>query len=284
MFRGEEKQARPRLCPACGTLVGSTATKCHECGASLTFSLAAASRALGSLLPTESPVTYCILALNGLMFVLSLMVSQRLLEGGGFLSMSSEALYRLGARQTIAILEGQWWRLVIPIFLHGSVLHILMNTWVLMDLGPQLEELYGSSRYLFLYILTGVLSFVVSTWWNLLARGGYGISIGASGALMGLVGLMLAITTLRSGAHMQMVRAQLLRWLVYIGLFGLLSATDNAAHAGGLAAGFLLGKIVDDRQPISAAERKRAYALAWLAALVVFVSFVFMLRNYFRAG
>ena len=47
MFHSEPKTMRPRLCPACGTLVGSTATKCHQCGASMTFSMAAASRSLG---------------------------------------------------------------------------------------------------------------------------------------------------------------------------------------------------------------------------------------------
>ena len=49
MFHSEPKTLRPRLCPACGTLVGATATKCHQCGASMTFSLAAASRSLSKL-------------------------------------------------------------------------------------------------------------------------------------------------------------------------------------------------------------------------------------------
>jgi len=285
-FHSSSQQARPRLCPACGTLVGSTSTKCHQCGASLTFSLAAASRSLSSLMPTASPVTYAISGLNFLLFLVSLLISMRATGSFGLLGgISGQVLYRLGARQAIAVLSGQLWRLVVPIFLHGGLLHIAMNTWVLMDLGPQVEEVYGSARYLFLYVATGIFSFVVSTVWSLVAYGGGGTGIGASGALMGLIGLMLAITTRRGGAYMQAVRGQLLRWVGYILVFGILvSGIDNAAHIGGLAAGFLLGRVVADREPADASERKRAYALGWTTGLVVLVSFAVMLVHYFRGG
>jgi membrane associated rhomboid family serine protease len=86
-----------------------------------------------------------------------------------------------------------------------------------------------------------------------------------------------AITTRRGGNYMRMVRGQLLRWLAYILVFGLLfSGIDNAAHLGGLGAGFLLGKIMADREPADASERKRAYALGWLAGLTVAGSFAAM--------
>jgi membrane associated rhomboid family serine protease len=266
--------------------VGASASKCHQCGASLTFSLAAASRSLSTLLPAESPVTYIVLGLNFLLFAVSLMASVG--AGGRFsllASIRSDVLRRLGARDSILISHGQWWRLVMPMFLHGGLLHIAMNTWVLMDVGPQVEELYGSGRYLFLYVTTGVVSLVASTAWNVATLGGYGIGIGASGALMGLIGAMIAITTRRGGAYMQMIRAQLLRWVAYILILGIMvSGVDNAAHLGGLAAGFLLGRVMADREPATAAERKRAYALGWLAGLVVVVSFAAMLLQYFRVA
>lgn len=286
LFRSSSAPGRPRLCPTCGTLVGASASKCHQCGASLTFSLAAASRSLSTLLPAESPVTYIVLGLNFLLFAVSLMASVG--AGGRFsllASIRSDVLRRLGARDSILISHGQWWRLVMPMFLHGGLLHIAMNTWVLMDVGPQVEELYGSGRYLFLYVTTGVVSLVASTAWNVATLGGYGIGIGASGALMGLIGAMIAITTRRGGAYMQMIRAQLLRWVAYILILGIMvSGVDNAAHLGGLAAGFLLGRVMADREPATAAERKRAYALGWLAGLVVVVSFAAMLLQYFRVA
>jgi len=282
IFRSQPQERRPRMCPACGTLVGSEARKCHECGANLTFSLAAASRSLSGLLPTESPITYIIVGLNFLLFVVSLLATMRLSqESGGqglnlFGGINGLVLDRLGASRPLVLINGEWWRLVMAIFLHGGILHIAMNTWVLMDIGPQVEEVYGSARYLFLYIATGIAGFLAS------AITGH-FSVGASGALMGLIGLMLAITTRRGGAYMQMIRGQLIRWVVYILVLGfVVRGIDNAAHLGGLAAGFLLGRVMADREPMNATERKRAYALGWAAGLVVVASFAAMLAHYFR--
>jgi len=286
LFRGEAKESRPRLCPACGTLVGASATKCHECGASMTFSLAAASRSLAGLLPTESPVTYVVLGVNALLFLVSMVASAQMGSQQGFSlfgGINGEVLLRLGARQSLLILSGEWWRLIVPIFLHGGLLHIVMNSWVLMDLGPQLEELYGSARYLFLYIAIGIFSFAVSTVWNLYTFAGYGLAIGASGSLMGLIGLMLAITTKRGGAMMQMMRRQLIKWVIYIFILGfVIGGIDNAAHLGGLVAGYGLGRVFADREPMNASERTRAYALGWIAAVVVIGSFAAMLLQYFH--
>ncbi len=63
------------MCPACGTLVGATANRCHQCGASMTFSIAAASRSLGRLMPATSPATYAILTLSCLLYGVSLLRS-----------------------------------------------------------------------------------------------------------------------------------------------------------------------------------------------------------------
>ncbi len=285
LFRPAPSEARPRLCPACGKLVGASATKCHECGAHLTFSLTAASRSLASLLPTESPVTYFLLGLNFFFFGVALLATLQV--GGGlplFGGISGEVLLRLGGRQTILILHGEWWRLVMPIFLHGGLLHFLFNSLVLLDLGRQVESLYGSARYLFVYVLTGVAGFLVSTAWNLYAAGGYGLSIGASGALMGLVGVLLAVTRRRGGSYMRAVRSSLIRWVLYIFVLGLFFRFDNAAHLGGLASGYLLGLLLADREPYGPVERRRAYLLGWLAALVVAASLFSMLFGYFRAA
>jgi len=243
-------------------------------------------RGLLSLLPDTSPLTYLILGVNSLLFLVSLMATVSATHSFGlFGGIRGDVLLRLGARQSLLIFDGQVWRLVMPIFLHGSLMHFAMNTWVLIDLGPQLEEVYGSARYLFLYLATGILGFLASTAWSLFHYAGGGISIGASGALMGMIGLMLAIGMRRGGTAMRALRTQLLRWVLYIFILGfVIPGTDNAAHLGGLAAGFLLGKVFVDREPLTAEERKRAYALGWLAALVVVASFVAMLADFFKAG
>ena len=65
LFGGGDEQPRPKICPACGALVGISATRCHECGTSLTFSLAAASMSLGGLIGGETSITTLILSQHG---------------------------------------------------------------------------------------------------------------------------------------------------------------------------------------------------------------------------
>ena len=282
-FRSEPKQMRPRLCPACGTLVGASATKCHQCGASTTYSFAAASKSLGRWMPQTSPVTYAMLTICCVMYVLSFIITMRVQDGGGLSGglmnlggIATQVNYRLGASLPLAYNLGQPWRIVTAVFLHGGLLHIGFNMWVLMDIGPMVEEMYGSARYFFLYIFSGAFGYVVSS-----AMGH--LSVGASGALLGLIGALLAATTGRTSLAAQSLRSALIRWLIYIGVLGLLmSGTDNAAHVGGLASGYLLGRIMADRQPADVSERNRANLLGWGAGIAVAVSFGFMVLNYLQ--
>jgi rhomboid protease GluP len=147
---------------------------------------------------------------------------------------------------------------------------------VLMDVGPILEELYGSARYLFVYIATGVAGYLLSS-----AMGKF--SVGGSGALLGLIGVLLALTTGRRDASLQMLRGQLIRWLIYIAVMGLVfSGIDNYAHLGGCIAGYLLGRSMTPREPVTAEERKRAYFLGWGTGILVAASFAVMVLRYFH--
>jgi rhomboid protease GluP len=282
---GESEQPRPKLCPACRTLVGAGATRCHQCGASMTFSMAAASRSLVRLLPATSPATYAILTLSCLIYAVTLALTIRSSGFGGlsgglfnFGAIGGEVLQRVGASLPWPVDLVQPWRLVAAVFLHGSLLHIFFNMWVLMDIGPQIEELYGSARYLFIYVVAGIGGYVVSSaFWH--------FSVGGSGALLGLIGVLLAMTVGRRTAGMQMLRGQLIRWLIYIGIWGLLfPGIDNWAHAGGLATGFILGKLMADRPPATPEEQKLAYALGWAAALVIVASFAMVALGILRRG
>src|SRR5260370_8673318 len=136
-FRLDPQAARPRLCPPRHTLVGATATRCHECGASLTFSLAAASKSLSGILPSETPITMLIFVINILLFGVSLLATMRATEGFNlFVSISGVALSRMGGSRIYLILGGEWGRLVMAVFLHGTPLPISMNSRLLHDLRP----------------------------------------------------------------------------------------------------------------------------------------------------
>src|SRR6516162_4096663 len=227
MFGGGER--RPQLCPACGALVGIHATRCHECGTNLRFSLAAMSKGLAGVFGGRAPMTTGIVTVNVILFAVELMGTMQAGKGGGLAilwGMNGETLVRLGACYGPSIFIGrEWYRLVTAMFLHGGLIHIAFNMMVLMDLGPMVEEVYGSARFLFLYVVSGIASFAVG--------------------------------------------------LLFSGL-----RTDNWAHFGGLAAGFLLGKLFADRQPEAGSERTRAYALGWIAGAVVVASIVLMILHY----
>jgi rhomboid protease GluP len=276
---GEQQQPRPKICPACGALVGISATRCHECGASLWFSLAALSKKFSGLFgEQETPVTSAMLVANILMFGVSWVLTAQAGEAGGLhtlFGMSPEASYRLGASHPYPFfVQHQWWRLVTAMFLHGGLIHIGFNMMSLMQLGPALEELYGSARYLFLYVVTGAFGFLISV-----SSGHF--SLGASTALLGLVGLMLAVTTKRGGSYMRELRSRLISSVVILFILGFSGlGIDNFGHFGGLVAGFGLGKLFVDRQPMNSREKQVAYSLGWLAGLAVLVSFVMMLLHY----
>jgi rhomboid protease GluP len=278
LFGGGNKQPRPQICPNCGSLVGISATRCHNCGTNLKFSMAAVNRSLSGIFSGPAPVTTAILVANFLMFGIEWMASAA--EGGGgglsiLWGMGGAASYRLGLSSPYAIyVQHEWYRLITAMFLHGGLLHIGFNMYALMQLGPALEELYGSSRYFFLYIFTGAFGFLVSSFLG-------SNSLGASGGLLGLVGAMLAVTTKRGGAYMRQLRSQLISSVVFLLVLGFMGmGIDNKAHIAGLAAGFVLGKIFPDRQPMSVREKQVANALGWLAGIAVIASFALMILHY----
>ena len=281
----ESSQPRPQICPACRSLVGAGQTRCHNCGANMRFGMAAATRSLGRFMPTTSPATYSILTFSCFIYAVTLLLTIRhagfaSLSGGlfSFGSIDGEVLDRLGDSLPWNVNISEPWRFITAVFLHGSILHILFNMWVLMDIGPLIEELYGSARYLFMYVVAGIGGYVVSSFIG-------NRSVGGSGALLGLIGVLLAMTMGRRTAGMQMLRSSLIRWLIYIAVWGLLfPGIDNWAHGGGLVTGFILGKIFADRPPQTPQEVRLAYALGWIAALAVVVSFAMAVLTGARIG
>jgi len=161
-------------------------------------------------------------------------------------------------------------------------MHIVFNMWVLMDFGPEVEEVYGSARFFFIYVLTGIGGYLLSSLFGHFA-------IGGSGAILGVCGVVLAITTGRRDAAAEMLRSRVMRLLIYVAVlailpFGFFGNIDNMAHIGGLATGFAVGKIMADRPPGSPEERNRANALGWATALVVIASVAFMMKGLIQSG
>lgn len=159
-------------------------------------------------------------------------------SGYGFISFQSKDLLAVGANFRPLVADGQWWRLLTNMFLHGGLMHVLTNMYGLLFVGIFLEPLLGRWRYLALYLLTGILASCASIWWYPAT-----VSIGASGAIFGLYGMFLVLIITKVFTP-EFGKAFLTSTLIFIGfnlLMGITGGIDNAAHIGGLLSGFILG-------------------------------------------
>jgi rhomboid protease GluP len=159
----------------------------------------------------------------------------------GVLAFDSNTLIQFGAHWRQASEEGQPWRIATAIFLHGGLMHIAFNLFALMQVGPIIEQIFGRGRMLFLFMVTGIVGNVCSEMaMNVLA-------IGASGAIMGLIGVAAGWGQ-RDGTRMGInVRDQMVKWLIYTVMFGFMIHADNAAHIGGFVSGALFGYLYKPR-------------------------------------
>jgi rhomboid protease GluP len=152
------------------------------------------------------------------------------------------AMNALGAITGSLFATGQYRRLVTGMFLHGSLLHWFSNSWALLQLGGLYEEMFGSYRFLVVWFTTGICASAVSA----IHLPDGGMSVGASGAIFGLIGaFMFSITRSpywRDHPMSQGLRRQLVFWGAINIAFGLMTPViDNAAHIGGFVAGLLAG-------------------------------------------
>jgi rhomboid protease GluP len=170
-------------------------------------------------------VTYALLGVTVIVYAVQYFTQ---LPSGG------DLLMLWGGKINQAIVEGEWWRLVTPVFLHASLPHILFNMYFLYVVGPSLERFYGRMRYTLLYFLGGVAGNVASFYLS------DGISVGASTALFGLVAAN-AVFVYRNREFFGDRAGALLRNSVAIVavnlLIGLTPGIDNWGHIGGLLGG-----------------------------------------------
>jgi rhomboid protease GluP len=194
-----------------------------------------------------------------------------LASGVHWLSPTTESLIRWGADFGPRTIGGEWWRLASSMFIHIGVIHVAFNMVVLWDVGHIVERLLGNVGFLLTYVVAGLAGSLASLWWN-----PYVVSAGASGAVFGAYGALLGFVAFRHDAVPREIRDRLLKsglgFLVYNVLFGLsMKHIDMAAHAGGLAAGFLCGLVQSQRLSAAAAQGRlvRNLVVALLAALLL---------------
>lgn len=158
-----------------------------------------------------------------------------------------DVLVVLGASQASLVLSGQVWRLGTAMFLHAGLLHLAVNGWALYQLGGLVEILFGSRRLAAIYFSSGLTGSVASVGWGLVS--GIDVrSVGASGAIFGLLGALIAFLVRHRDRLRPEARSLLMQLLFWAGLNIFLGFTvpqiDNAAHLGGLFAGLIGGAVV----------------------------------------
>jgi len=248
------------MCPHCRAFIEPKAKICPYCdgevGARFREPEALEGTALRGFIPQSHFTILILLAINFGIFVATMAWSIKL--GNDAFDIHGGVLRLFGWKERLPIvIYDQWWRLVTAGFLHGGVMHILMNSWVLFDLGAQVERLFGTARMLCLYLVSSVFGFWVSMYMT------SGPSVGASAALSGLMGAMMAYGK-RSGQSF--IFSHYAVWMGMIVVIGfIVDFVDNWAHIGGLIAGFALGWVAASPRRTDDSET------LWKAAATVLV-------------
>ena len=293
------------MCRNCGALVGATETSCSLCGAPKTSSNAGAAT---QPQPTQQvydhetvrfarailsrPYVFTIVFLVANIFVFLLTTQSGAIENPG-------VLIRYGAKLNYYIdHQHEWWRFVTPIFLHGGIAHLLMNMYGLWVIGPYVEKLYGSAKFVVFWVVTGVAGVVASylsvqpgihnagPLGRFLFKSQDAVSVGASGALFGLIGVLFVFGIkfrheLPEGFKRAFGTGMLPTILLNIFIGYAIPVIDNAAHMGGLLMGALLALAVNYKRP----GERAGVAVVWhvlqfVALALIVVSFVMVARHF----
>ena len=245
---------RAIICPKCRRLISNYVEQCPHCGLSKPGDRAWFMRTLGG---NHISFVNGIIAVNIAFFVASyllpLFFSSNMMTSRGMFGLpapSGFALDQLGGAHLTGVFSGEWWRLVNSTFLHGGPLHILFNMIWVKNLGTPAEQLLSPQKMVVVYLISGVVGNMAAIF---LPVAGFYLGftlrpvfvIGASGAVFGLMGAIIAYGRKRGGYLGRSLVRQLGMWAAIIIVMGfIIPGISNSAHIGGLIAGLVLGQIM----------------------------------------
>jgi rhomboid protease GluP len=260
------------LCPSCGLLVGVNDSQCLNCGRRRPgmFGFTGQLRDLGQDFGFAPLVMWAC----GALYIAMLVMSREQIQVSGVFSLlapANEALARFGWSGAVPVfLQGRWWTVLSAPWLHAGILHIAFNMMAVRDLVPPVSHLYGAARTIVIYVLAGVAGALLSSLGGrylfflpdfLRFIRGAGYTVGASGAVFGLIGAFFHYGW-RGGNRV--IREHAVRWVLGGVVFGLaVPGVDNVNHMGGLLGGYLAARVLDPLKP----ERTDHVVLAILLLL-----------------
>lgn len=216
--------------------------------------------------PKKIVITPIIIVACLIMFVITGLLS------GSFFQITNGAVIKLGANYKPLIQQGELWRLITYMFLHGSILHVLVNMYSLYIIGTQVENFLGKWKYLVIYLVSGICGGLLS----LVVNSSDIISVGASGAIFGLTGALLYF-----GYHYRTYLGDALKRsiipviIVNLAIGFMMNGIDNFCHIGGLAGGLLITMAlgVDGKSKVSEKVNGFICLLAYIGILSYFIFF-----------
>jgi rhomboid protease GluP len=200
-----------------------------------------------------------------------------IVSGVSAIQPTTQQLLRWGANWGPLSLGPQPWRILTSNYIHIGIIHIFFNMWCLWNLGNLAERVFDRWTYVLVYTATGLAGSIVSLWWRPLTS----VGAGASGAIFGLAGALLAALYLgKLPIPKEAMRSTLRSLVMFAGyslLFGLAPGIDNSAHLGGLISGLALGAILAKHltEPREVRERWRL-AVFVATAVLLFAGFTFV--------
>lgn len=248
----------------------------------------------------ERPYIFTIVFLIANFFVFMLMWQASEMSSTALWSaFNPGVLLQFGAKTNYNIrFEHEYWRFVTPVFIHANLPHLLMNMYGLWVLGPWVEKLYGSARFVMFWIVTGVAGVVASyltvipgtrpgLLGSFLIKSADEPSVGASGALFGLIGVLFVFGIKYRGELPEGFKRAFGTGLLPVILlnvaigFILRGIIDNAAHMGGLVSGIAMAAVVGYKRPGQSAGMTIIWRIAQIAALLlVLASFYFVIKHF----
>lgn len=186
--------------------------------------------------------------------------------GNNIFNFSVNVLAKFGANNILLVKNGEIWRLITCSFLHVGFIHFLLNMYSLRVIGPSVEGLIGKGKFVFIYLLSALSASLMS----LVFMDSNIVSVGASGAIFGLMGALLYF-----GYHYRLylndaIKTQIIPLIVFNLLIGfMISGIDNGAHIGGLIGGYLATMAIG----IKNKSEKRDMINGWIV-LILYLAFL----------
>lgn len=217
---------------------------------------------INSVFKNQFPmITYWLVAINIILYVVPVLFGQY------------NALINNYSVWGPGIRGGEYYRLFTGIFLHGSILHLLFNCYALYIIGSQIENFLGRFKFLFIYLVSGISGALFS-----IIFGGNTASIGASGAIFGLMGSLVYF-----GYHYRVylgnvIKSQIIPLIIFNLFLGfVLSGVDNFAHIGGLIGGTLITIALGVKDKSSSFEMINGWIMTMIFfAFAIYMAFVYV--------